>query len=212
MSDEAALEALHARIRACSACRYPHAPLPTVEGQAHARILVVGQAPGKTEAACGRPWIGPAGKRLMRWMTEEVGFESPEAFRRQVYMAAVTRCYPGPNARGHGDRRPGPQEIANCRPYLAEALGLIKPAVLVLVGGLAIEQFLGKVPLDRVIGQAISMGFGDFAATLVPLPHPSGASTWLNAPAHQALLRQGLGQLRRLIREGGLAELGDAAA
>jgi uracil-DNA glycosylase len=207
MSDP--LAALHAQIRACRACRYPHAPSPVVEGQPHAPIFVVGQAPGKVEENSGRPWMGPAGKRLMKWMTDEVGFESPEAFRRQAYFAAVTRCYPGPSPRGHGDAKPTPHEIGNCSPFLARELALVKPAVVLLVGGMAIERFLGKVRLDEVIGRLIPQRYPDFDTVLVPLPHPSGASTWLNHPEHQALLKQGLQGLRGLILERQVAELGN---
>lgn len=202
-----ALDALHARIRACRLCRYGHAPSPVVQGSAAARIMVIGQAPGKTEEGSGLPWMGPAGKRLMKWMTEEVGFASPEAFRRQVYLAAVTRCFPGSHPGGKGDLKPSPSDIANCEPFLREELALVRPAVMVLVGGLAIERFLGKVKLDQVIGRSIPTGFPGFEARLVPLPHPSGASTWLNQPAHQALLKAGLAELRRLIQDGELAEL-----
>lgn len=205
MSDP--LAALHAQIRACRACRYPHAPSPVVEGQPLARIFVVGQAPGKVEEHSGRPWMGPAGKRLMKWMTEEVGFASADDFRRQTYFAAVTRCFPGPNPRGHGDAKPSPMEVENCSPFLAQELAIVKPAVVLLVGGMAIERFMGKVKLDEVIGRVFPHRFPDFETVLVPLPHPSGASTWLNHPAHQALLKQGLQALRSLIIEHQLAEL-----
>lgn len=172
-----------------------------------ARIFVVGQAPGKVEEHSGRPWMGPAGKRLMKWMTEEVGFASADDFRRQTYFAAVTRCFPGPNPRGHGDAKPSPTEVENCSPFLAQELAIVKPAVLLLVGGMAIERFMGKVKLDEVIGRIFPQQFPDFETVLVPLPHPSGASTWLNHPAHQALLKQGLQALRSLIIEHQLAEL-----
>ena len=200
-------EALQAQIRACRRCQYAHAPHPVVEGNPRARILVVGQAPGKTEEGSGRPWQGPAGKRLMRWMTEEVGFESAEAFRAQAYFSAVTRCFPGPPPRGHGDAKPSPEAIAHCSPVLSQERALVRPAVILLVGGLAIERFLGKVRLDAVIGQVIPQRFPDFETCLVPLPHPSGASTWLNAPAHQALLRQGLRAFGAIVRARRLASL-----
>jgi uracil-DNA glycosylase len=201
------LAALHARIRACRACGYAHGPSPVVEGQRAARLFVVGQAPGKTEEGLGRPWMGPAGKRLMRWMVEDVGFASAEGFRRQAYFAAVTRCFPGPNPRGHGDAKPSPQAIEACGPFLSEELALVRPAVVLLVGGMAIERFMGKVRLDEAIGRVFPQRFPTFETRLVPLPHPSGASTWLNHPHHQALLEQGLAALRELILEGRLADL-----
>jgi uracil-DNA glycosylase len=203
----AALAAHHDRIRACRACAYAHAPRPVVAGQPAARIFVVGQAPGKTEEQLGEPWRGPAGKRLMRWMTDTVGFESPEAFRAQAYFAAVTRCFPGPAKGGHGDARPTPGEVARCAPYLSEELAIVRPPVIVLVGGLAIERFIGKVRLDEAIGRVFPQRFDTFSTRLVPLPHPSGASTWLNHPTHQALLQDWLEALRGIILAEGLATL-----
>lgn len=205
------LAELHARIRACRACRYAHAPSPVVEGAPDARLFVVGQAPGKTEEGGGRPWMGPAGKRLMRWMTDEVGFESAEDFRRQAYFAAVTRCFPGPNPRGHGDARPTPEAIENCGPFLSAELALVKPAVVLLVGGMAIERFLGKVKLDDVVGCVIPQRFPTFETRLIPLPHPSGASTWLNHPARQAMLEAGLQAMRGILLAEGLADLAPGA-
>src|SRR5687768_2611729 len=93
---EAALRRLQDAIRACRACDFAHNPRPVVEGPAGARVMIVGQAPGRTEEATGRPWWGPAGKRLTAWMVEKVGFADAAAFRRQVYFAAVARCFPGP--------------------------------------------------------------------------------------------------------------------
>jgi uracil-DNA glycosylase len=208
LSAEDALAALHDRIRACRLCRYGHAPSPVVQGSAASRIMVIGQAPGKTEEGSGLPWMGPAGKRLMKWMTDEVGFTSPDDFRRQVYLAAVTRCFPGSHPSGKGDLKPSPFEIKNCEPFLREELTLVKPAVILLVGGLAIERFLGKgIKLDQAIGRVFTMAFEGLEARLIPLPHPSGASTWLNQPAHQELLKQGLEELRNIIVAEGLAAL-----
>ncbi|MGH2371479.1 MAG: uracil-DNA glycosylase family protein, partial [Chloroflexota bacterium] len=110
------------------------------------------------------------------------------AFRRQVYMAAMTRCYPGPSPSGHGDRRPSPAELALCRPFLDRRLAIVQPELVILVGGLAIEALLGKLPLDNAVGRIHERD----GTRYLPLPHPSGASTWLNRPEHQALLRRAL--------------------
>lgn len=201
------LAALQARIRACSLCAYAHAPRAVVEGHPGARLLLVGQAPGATEERDRRPWTGPAGKRLLRWMIERVGFPDEATFRRYVYLSAVTRCYPGRAASGHGDLKPDREAVARCRPHLEAEFALVRPAVTLLVGTLAIESLLGKAPLDQVVGHVIPGRVGDVETRFVPLPHPSGASTWLNAPSHQARLEAALAALRELIRADDLAPL-----
>jgi uracil-DNA glycosylase len=190
------IQALQEQIRACRRCAFAHPVYPVVAGSAKARIMLVGQAPGKQEQLSGRGWTGPAGRRLVGWMTEVVGFASEERFRQQVYLAAVTRCFPGPSPGGKGDRRPSPSEIKRCGSWLDQELALVRPEIILLVGGLAIERFLGKARLDEVVGQVIPWD----DALLIPLPHPSGASTWLNHPYHKAQLHQGLERFRDLVR------------
>ncbi len=103
-------------------------------------------------------------------------------------MAAMTRCYPGPAPSGHGDRRPSREELALCRDYLDRAMVLVQPQLVLLVGSMAIEAFLGKAPLAQLVGL---LHHRDGVAYL-PLPHPSGASTWTNQSEHRALLERGL--------------------
>ena len=170
--------------------------------------MIIGQAPGKTEqAVTRRPFSGPAGKRLFRWLAD-VGWSEQE-FRTVNAMSAITRCYPGPHPAGRGDRVPGRIEQALCSPWLEQELALVQPLVVVPVGGLAIGRLLGPAPLNAVVGRAFARPLDDDALTawarqhlpaacrIVPLPHPSGASQWFNAPANQALLRQALAWLRK---------------
>ena len=151
--------------------------------------MLVGQAPGKTEAGNGRPFSGPAGRRLFTWLAS-AGIEE-EDFRREVYLAAMTRCFPGPAPSGHGDRRPSAAELALCRPFLDRAVALVQPRLVILVGGMAIEAFLGKLPLNEAVGCLIEKD----GVVYLPLPHPSGASTWFNVPAHKVLLEDALALL-----------------
>ena len=113
--------------------------------------MMVGQAPGRTEADSGRPFSGSAGRTLFGWLAE-AGIEE-ERFRGQVYIAAMTRCFPGPAPSGSGDRRPSPPELALCRGYLSRELALVQPELVVLVGGMAIEGLLGKGPLHEAVGR-----------------------------------------------------------
>ena len=91
------------------------------------------------------------------------------------------------------DRRPSPAEVDLCAPWLEAELELLQPPILVLLGTMAIDRFWGRAPLDAAVGR--SRKDGD--RVLIPLPHPSGASRWLNDPEHRALLRRGLAILRR---------------
>jgi uracil-DNA glycosylase len=161
-----------------------------------APILVIGQAPGRTEKERGLPFVGPSGRRLMGWMAR-AGFSEQE-FREKSYFSAITKCFPGPAAKG--DRRPTPREIALCRPHLLAPLPLLDPKVVLLIGQMAIEAFLEKRPLKKWVGQVAERA----GRYWIPLPHPSGASLWLNQPENRALVDQALEKLWRLRMRLGL--------
>lgn len=201
------LAALHTQIHACRRCAEAGHVIvspPIFSGPAGARLMIVGQAPGRVEQErTHRPFSGPAGKRLFRWLAEAGWVE--EAFRAANYMTAITKCYPGPHPAGRGDRVPGKDEQALCRPWLEQELALVQPQVVVPVGGLAIQRFLGSGSrLDEIIGRAFIRPADDDRLTpwaqqhlpplsqVIPLPHPSGASQWFNDAGNQALLRQAL--------------------
>jgi uracil-DNA glycosylase len=161
--------------------------------------MLVGQAPGQVEKVDQRPFAGRAGKTLFKWLAE-AGIEETEA-RERIYIAAVTRCYPGPSPSGRGDRVPSLEEQRNCAHWLEEEIALIRPRVIIPVGRLAIDRFLGKLPLERVIGRAHRLEIGGLESVVVPLPHPSGASSWIHAPGHAELLRSALSILRLQLGE-----------
>jgi uracil-DNA glycosylase len=166
---------------------------PTFQGELSAVFMLVGQAPGPAERESRRPFSGRAGKELDRWMLR-AGFASPEEFRRQTYIAALMRCFPGRNPKGTGDLRPPPAAVANCAHWLDAELRLVRPKVLILVGQMAIARFLGPGPLEDRVGKR----FGD-RPVMVPLPHPSGQSRWLNDRANRERLASAIeviGQLR----------------
>src|SRR5262245_50685546 len=145
---------------------------PVVMGRpVFSRVLLVGQAPGDKEPVMGRPFAWTAGKNLFKWLAR-LGVDE-EAFRSRVYMAAVCRCFPGKNPKG-GDRVPSDAEIAACKPWLDREIELLCPRLIIPVGKLAIAQFLDEAPLADTIGRAHRVRGID----VVPLPHPSGASTW----------------------------------
>ncbi len=197
-----ALQALHARMRACRRCLeagYPITPGAVFSGPATARVMVVGQAPGITEAEVGRPFNGSSGRRLFRWLAE-AGWDEP-TFRATQYMTAVTKCYPGKARGGKGDRVPTRAEQRLCAPFLEEELRLVQPDLIIPVGGLAVRYFLGPVRLAEVVGTCLQDPEGRW---IVPLPHPSGASLWLNRPENRERVERAIDHLRRLRKELGV--------
>ena len=171
--------------------------------------MLVGQAPGRIESTeTQQPFSGPAGRRLFRWLAE--GGWDERTFRETSYMTAVTKCYPGPNQGSRGDRVPSRGEQDLCRTWLEQELALVQPEIIVPVGGLAVSLFLGRRSLDEVVGREFGRSDDDpgltpwarkhvpVAARIVPMPHPSGASLWLNRPENQKLVREALQILARL--------------
>ncbi|MCP4004803.1 MAG: uracil-DNA glycosylase [bacterium] len=182
--------------RQCSAAGHDATPPVVFSGKAKARALLVGQAPGSQEAEDGLPFQGKSGQRLFTWL-EKAGF-SEEGFREEHYITAVTRCYPGAAASGRGDRAPSAEEIALCWPFLERELQLVSPLLVVPVGRMAIKVFLGGRPLNEAVGFAHQ---DDLGRWIVPLPHPSGASSWLNAPENADAMERAIRHLYRLRRK-----------
>ena len=183
-------------MRTCCLCLesgHPIVPGAVFSGPVTANVMVVGQAPGVTESDTGRPFNGTSGRRLFRWLAQ-AGWEEDE-FRSTHYLTAVTKCFPGKAAGGKGDRVPTRSEQKLCAPFLERELELVQPCVLVPVGSLAVRRFLGPVKLAEVVGTAVADGDG---CQIVPLPHPSGASLWLNKPSNVAQVDQALSLLKQL--------------
>jgi uracil-DNA glycosylase len=120
--------------------------------------------------------------------------------REWLYISAITRCYPGPHPSGRGDRVPTPRERAQCGDWLADELRIIRPPVLIPVGRLAIDRFLGAHPLAELIGLEHEVVHEGGRSIAIPLPHPSGASSWIHAPGNRALLDRALALLAARLR------------
>jgi uracil-DNA glycosylase len=188
-----AIEAHQAKLRACRAC--PDMIRPVVVGQpVPSRVMLVGQAPGAKEGPLGRPFAWTAGKTLFKWF-DQIGLDE-QAFRRRVYMAAVCRCFPGKNPNG-GDRVPSKAEIGRCRGWLDAEFALLQPRLIIPVGKLAIGQFIRVGKLTEVIGSQHSLDLGAQTADLIPLPHPSGASTWHRTEPGVSHLKRALALIGR---------------
>jgi uracil-DNA glycosylase family 4 len=186
---EAAVARLHQRIRACRLCQehgYISQAHPLVSGRASDSIMVIGQAPGHRSVEKDLPFSGPGGRILQKWL-EQAGF--PLGYLHEhCYLTSLTHCDPGKNPRGDGDRKPSPQEVALCRPWLDAEIRLVQPQIILLVGTMAIEAFYGKARLEDIIGTYKERN----GTILIPLAHPSGVSRWLNDPEHQKLHQKAL--------------------
>ncbi|MFZ0342271.1 MAG: uracil-DNA glycosylase family protein, partial [Gaiellaceae bacterium] len=167
--------------------------LPVRAPGAQQRAYMFGQAPGVVEGKERLPWRGRAGRTLRRWLELE-----EDEFYATFYCASVTRCYPGRAASGRGDRTPTPREQELCAFWRDRELELLRPRLVVTVGGLALRRLLGHSSLTPCVGERYELD----GTPVVPLPHPSGASGWLNDPANRtrlaaatALVRSELAQL-----------------
>jgi uracil-DNA glycosylase family 4 len=175
------LASLQRDLRVCRACVEADFPLeswPVMNDLLGQRAYMYGQAPGIVEGEERRPWRGRAGRTLRRWLQLD-----EDEFYATFYCASVTRCYPGRAPSGRGDRTPTPGEQELCAFWREWELRLLRPRLIVPVGGLAIRQLLGMTGLASCVGRRYELD----GATVIPLPHPSGASGWLNSPANRAL-------------------------
>jgi uracil-DNA glycosylase len=168
-----------ARCRACAEAGFPIESLPVRAPFAGQHAYLFGQAPGVVEGVERLPWRGRAGQALRRWLDLD-----EESFYATFYCASVTRCYPGRPASGRGDRTPTIPEQALCERWRDAELALLRPQLIVTVGGLALRRMLGRTELTGCVGER----FERDGAVVVPLPHPSGASGWLNAPENRERL------------------------
>jgi uracil-DNA glycosylase family 4 len=177
--------------RACAEAGYPIESLPVLEGHEGQRAYMYGQAPGVLEGQERRPWRGRAGQNLRRWLELD-----EETFYATFYCASVTRCYPGRAQPGPGDRTPASREQELCSFWLDWELRLLRPELIVAVGGLAVGRLLGLRSLSECIGSS----FERDGAVVIPLPHPSGVSRWLNVPANRRHLDRALALIRAQLQ------------
>jgi uracil-DNA glycosylase len=183
----AALERDTERCRACADAGFPLESLPVRVPGSGQRAYMFGQAPGIAEGEQRLPWRGRAGQTLRRWLELD-----EETFYGTFFCASVTRCYPGRAPSGRGDRTPTPREQDLCEFWRDWELELLRPKLIVAVGGLAIRRLLGIAQLTDAIGER----FEREGVPGVPLPHPSGASSWPHVPANRARLDRALALVR----------------
>ena len=191
-----ALQRDTSRCRACVEAGFPLESLP-VRAPFHDQLAYMyGQAPGIVEGDERLPWRGRAGQTLRRWLQMD-----EETFYGTFFCASVTRFYPGRTASGRGDRAPTPREQDLCQFWRDWELELLRPRLIVAVGGLAIKRLLGRGDMTACIGTTFDLD----GTPVVPLPHPSGASSWPYVPANKVKLETALGlvatELTRMRRQ-----------
>ena len=148
---------------ACTACRLSDTRHNVVfgVGDPDARLMLVGEAPGRNEDLQGEPFVGAAG-RLLDELLLGIGLT-----RAQVYIANVLKCRPP------GNRDPLPDEIDSCKGFLREQIRLISPEVVVTLGNFATKLLVPtEIGITRMRGQQIPWWLG---ATLIPTFHPAAA-------------------------------------
>jgi uracil-DNA glycosylase len=185
--------------RACLEAGYPLESLPVVQPYEGQRAYIFGQAPGAVEGEQRLPWRGRAGRTLRRWLELE-----EHEFYATFYCASVTRCYPGKAPSGRGDRTATPREQELCSFWRDWELALIGPELIVPVGGLAARRLLGLKRVTECVGERLEHD----GAVVIPLPHPSGASGWLNEPANRARVAEAASLIRAELGRLGLGGRG----
>ena len=147
----AAFAALRERVLGCVKCAHLASSRKNVVfgvGNIDARLMFVGEAPGADEDTQGEPFVGRAGELLTK-IIQAMGLQ-----RSDVYIANILKCRPDTPGQSAGNRKPTPDEMATCIPYLHEQIDLIGPRVIVALGATAIEGLLGKtVGITKMRGE-----------------------------------------------------------
>lgn len=162
------LHRLRAAAAACKACDLWKTGTQTVfgEGEAHAKVLLVGEEPGDREDLAGRPFVGPAGALLDKALAEA------HLDRRDVYVTNVVKHFKWePRGKRRIHKKPNSLEITACRPWLDAEIAVTHPRVIVCLGATAAQALLGKnFKVTQHRGELISSGLAPFVTATV---HPS---------------------------------------
>ena len=203
---QAALEAVQREISACTLCvkaGFIPTSLPIFHGHVGQRLMIVGQAPGPSAGERPLPYTGATGRTLQGWL-ERAGFPKG-TLHRDFYLTSLTKCFPGPatGPGGKGDRPPSAAEIALCATHLNREIALVRPEIIISLGRLAAERLdptARKLPLVDLVGSFRLVERAGHHFRLLPLPHPSGVSRWLNDRTHQGRLDEALAVLNREVQ------------
>lgn len=182
----ATLEELHQVMVRCTRCDLFLSRTQVVPGagNASARILFVGEAPGASEDREGVPFVGASGK-LLNSMLEAAGIR-----RDDVFIANVVRCRPPEN------RNPRAREIRACAGWLAEQIRLIRPEFVVTLGRFALQHFIPDGKITRLQASVQQVDYGDRQLRVFPLLHPSAI---LRSPDRRPMYAEHFQQLGKLV-------------
>lgn len=173
-----ALAVLRERVLQCAKCGHLATARKNVVfgvGNPDAELMFVGEAPGADEDLIGEPFVGRAGQLLTRML------RAMSLSREQVYIANILKCRPDTPGQQSGNRAPTPEEMSTCIPHLHEQIDIIRPKVLVALGGVALSGLLGKTGISKLRGNWLA--FRDIP--LMPTFHPS----YLLRPENEAQKR-----------------------
>ncbi len=188
------LKDLQTQLSQCNTCKQMQGP-PVFGESCVSKVMLIGQAPGFKEIEVLKPFAWTAGKTLFNWFNQIHIKE--DNFRQHIYISAICRCFPGKTIKNGvpqktGDRVPTKAEINNCSQWLNQEINILQPELIIPVGKLAISQFLNFNKLTDVIGRQHRINLINHHCDLIPLPHPSGASTWPRTEPGKSLLTQAL--------------------
>jgi len=181
---EAVLADIAARVKVCTRCELARTRTHAVpgEGNPHAEVMFIGEAPGWNEDKQGRPFVGAAGQFLNE-LLERIGLR-----RSDVFITNIVKCRPP------GNRDPLPDEIVACAPYLEEQIAAIRPKVIVTLGRYSMARWFPTGKISKIHGQP--RRFGDYV--VVPMYHPAAA---LHQPALKAAVEQDMMKLPQILEE-----------
>ena len=152
------LEKIAANVRGCPLCKLSRSRKNAVpgEGQLSAKIMFIGEAPGRSEDEKGRPFVGAAG-RILDELLKKAGIE-----RSEVFITNIVKCRP-PN-----NRVPKEDELTACRPYLDRQIALIKPKVICILGRTAYSSLLGGSSITANRGKIVERAGQKYFLTFHP--------------------------------------------
>jgi len=154
-------------------------------GNPDSEILFIGEAAGYHESIEHKPFVGQAGKLLIKNLKEKLGLD-----REQVYITNIVKTRPPDN------RDPLPEEIEAFRPYLDKEIEIIQPRIIVTLGRFSMGKFIPDVTISRVHGQARFVDFGGKRYIVFPMYHPAAA---LRAGSMMKLFEEDFGKLQSLL-------------
>lgn len=185
------LQGIRASIHNCCRCKLSSARANIVfgDGDPHAKLMFIGEAPGIEEDKSGLPFVGKAGALLTKII------QAIDLTRDRVYISSIVKCHPP------GNRTPEADEIASCKPFMIQQIQAIHPAIICTLGAVATHSILQtEKPITRLRGR-----FYEFQGIKVmPTFHPAYL---LRNPQDKRLVWEDMQKIQALYRESGLYDL-----